>query len=54
MDDKAIEAIPCVSTGSLGIDIALGIGGFLVDESSKFTVPRLQVKQPSHSAIAEY
>lgn len=28
MDDKAIEAIPCVSTGSLGIDIALGIGGF--------------------------
>ena len=29
MDDKAIEAIPCVSTGSLGIDIALGIGGFL-------------------------
>jgi recombination protein RecA len=28
MDDKAIEAIPCVSTGSLGLDIALGIGGF--------------------------
>ena len=28
MDDKAVEAIPCVSTGSLGIDIALGIGGF--------------------------
>jgi recombination protein RecA len=28
MGDKAIEAIPCVSTGSLGIDIALGIGGF--------------------------
>ena len=28
MDDKAIEAIPCVSTGSLGIDIALGIGGY--------------------------
>jgi recombination protein RecA len=27
MGDQAIEAIPSVSTGSLGLDIALGIGG---------------------------
>lgn len=27
MGDKPIEAIPAVSTGSLGLDIALGIGG---------------------------
>ena len=27
MGDKAIEAIPTISTGSLGLDIALGIGG---------------------------
>lgn len=27
MGDKTLEQIPCVSTGSLGLDIALGIGG---------------------------
>ena len=27
MGDKEREAIPCVSTGSLGLDVALGIGG---------------------------
>ena len=28
MNEKTIEAIPSVSTGSIGLDIALGIGGF--------------------------
>ena len=28
MDEKAMEDIPSVSSGSLGLDIALGIGGF--------------------------
>ena len=28
MDENAVEAIPSVSTGSLGLDVALGIGGF--------------------------
>ena len=27
MGDKPIEPIPAISTGSLGLDIALGIGG---------------------------
>lgn len=28
MGDKAIENIPVISTGSLGVDLALGVGGF--------------------------
>ncbi len=27
MGEKTMEAIPCISTGSLGLDIALGVGG---------------------------
>ncbi len=28
MGENAVEDVPCISTGSLGLDIALGIGGF--------------------------
>ena len=28
LNDESVVDIPCISTGSLGLDIALGIGGF--------------------------
>jgi recombination protein RecA len=28
MGDKAIEDIPVISSGSIGVDLALGVGGF--------------------------
>ena len=42
-DNQAMD-IEAISTGSLTIDIALGIGGLRVDELSKSTVLNHQVK----------
>ena len=40
-----VEEIPAVSTGSLGLDIALGVGGLPGDGLSRFTARNLQVKR---------
>ena len=42
-DNKAID-IEEISTGSLGLDIALGIGGFLKEELLKFMAQKAQEK----------
>ncbi len=44
MGDQDRQAIPSISTGSLGLDIALGIGGLPKAESLKSTVLSLPVK----------
>ena len=46
MGDQPREAIPAVSTGSLGLDIALGIGGLPFGRICEFMGLSLQVKQP--------
>ena len=45
MGEQPREAIPAVSTGSLGLDIALGIGGCLLVALLRYTGLSLQVKQ---------
>jgi hypothetical protein len=44
MGDHVTENIEAISSGSLGLDVALGVGGILEVESSKFTVLNLQEK----------
>lgn len=46
MGDHDRQAIPAISTGSLGLDIALGIGGLPKAVSLKSTVLNLPVKPP--------
>ena len=46
MGDHDRQAIPAISTGSLGLDIALGIGGLPKAGSSKSTARSLRVKPP--------
>ena len=45
-DAQAGQSIESISTGSLGLDIALGIGGCRVAASSRFMVPNRQARQP--------
>ena len=42
--DSPVAEIESTSTGSLGLDIALGIGGLPKGASSKYTVPKVRVK----------
>ena len=44
LGDKPVENIDAIPTGSLGLDIALGIGGILEVESLKFMDLNLLVK----------
>ena len=45
MGDQERVAIPSISTGSLGLDIALGIGGLPKGASPRFTDPNRPVRQ---------
>ena len=45
LSDERVVDIPAVPTGSLGLDIALGIGGIPKEESLRFTDQNLQEKQ---------
>nr|WP_282456847.1 hypothetical protein [Chitinophaga sedimenti] len=44
MGEKGTEPMEVISTGSLGLDIALGIGGSLKEESLKYMARNLRVK----------
>ena len=44
MGDQERVAIPSISTGSLGLDIALGIGGLPKGASAKYTARSRRVK----------
>ena len=44
MGEKRNEKIPAIPTGSLGLDLALGIGGFLKAGSLKFMGLNLQAR----------
>ena len=44
-DENAVQNIEGISTGSLSLDIALGIGGVRVAVSSKSTDQKAQAKQ---------
>ena len=46
--ETLVGDIPVVPTGSTTLDIALGIGGYPRDESSRCMDPSQVVKQPSH------
>jgi len=45
LGDRAVENIQVISTGSIGLDAALGIGGLPVAVLSKFMVLKLREKQ---------
>ena len=45
MGDQERVAIPSISTGSLGLDIALGIGGLPKGRIVEFTARNLRVKR---------
>ncbi len=47
MGDQPREAIPAVSTGSLGLDVAWVLVAFLMVESVRSTVRRVPVKPRS-------
>jgi hypothetical protein len=49
MGDKAIEEVETISSGSLGIDLALRLVDIQEDESLKYTVQNLLEKQPDTS-----
>ena len=44
MGDSAVEEVEVIPSGSLGLDIALGVGGYPKVESSKFMALNLLVK----------
>ena len=46
LSDERVIDVPAIPTGSLGLDIALGIGGFPEEGSLKFMVRNRLVKQP--------
>ena len=48
MGDKKVENIPSISTGSLGLDLALGVMGLREEEWLKYSVPNLQEKPHLH------
>ena len=33
---QAVQAVPCISTGSISVDYALGVGGFPAGEFRRF------------------
>lgn len=45
MNERSQEPQEVISTGSIGLDTALGIGGLPKEESLKYTDQNLQVKQ---------
>jgi len=49
MGDQPREAMPAVSTGSLGLDVALGIGGLPWGVWSRSSARKVPVKPPSPS-----
>ena len=46
MGDTVFEDVEVIPSGSLGLDIALGVGGSLAEGLLRFTVRNLQVKPP--------
>lgn len=48
LGENAGKDIACVPTGSLSLDIALGVGGYPKEGLSRFTVRSLPVRQRSH------
>lgn len=46
LGDDAVQDVEAISTGSLGLDYALGVGGFLADESPRFSVLNRPVRPP--------
>lgn len=47
LGDDNVEDVEVIPTGSIGLNFALGVGGFPADESPKSTVPNRQVKPRS-------
>lgn len=45
LGDKPKVSIGAISTGSIGLDDALGVGGLPADESLKFSAPNHREKQ---------
>jgi recombination protein RecA len=45
MNERSQEPQEVISTGSIGLDTALGIGGYQKEESLKYMDQNLQVKQ---------
>ena len=45
MGDKAVEEVETISSGSLGLDLALGVNGYQKEELLKYMVQNLQEKQ---------
>ena len=46
LGDDAIEDVQVIPTGSLGLDLALGVGVIPAEGSLKYTDPNLRVKRP--------
>ncbi len=47
MGDEKVEEIPVISSGSLGLNVALGVGGYPRDVSLRSTAPSRRVKPRS-------
>lgn len=46
LGDRPDEQLDVISTGSISLDMALGVGGFPAAASLKSTVPRVPVRPP--------
>lgn len=46
MGDESVEQVEVIPTGSIGLNVALGVGGYPADVSSRFTARNLPVRQP--------
>ena len=49
LGDEKVENVEVISTGSLALNAALGVGGYPKAASSKSTAPSRQAKPPSPS-----
>lgn len=46
MGDESVEQVEVIPTGSIGLNVALGVEDIPADVSSKFTARNLPVRQP--------
>ena len=51
LGERGVVEIDTIPSGSLSLDIALGIGGLPKEELLKFMVQKVQVKQHYHSTL---
>ncbi len=53
LGEKIDQQISTIPSGSLALDVALGVGGYPVDVSSKYMDLKVQVKQQLHYTLLQ-